>query len=60
MTRRQGNRTKLRDAVAGLEPADSTNVAAGVRRGYEEAVDGHRKGANNRVVLLSDGTRQHR
>ncbi|MFG2589244.1 von Willebrand factor type A domain-containing protein [Streptomyces sp. NPDC048438] len=54
MTRLQGNRTKLRDAVAGMEPADSTNVAAGVRRGYEEAVDGHRKGANNRVVLLSD------
>lgn len=37
-----------------MEPADSTNVGAGVRRGYEEAVDGHRKGANNRVVLLSD------
>lgn len=29
-------------------------MAAGVERGYEEAVEGHRKGATNRVVLLSD------
>ncbi|MFI2782937.1 vWA domain-containing protein [Streptomyces sp. ALB3] len=54
MTRLQGNRTKLRDAVEAMEPAASTNVAAGVERGYDEAVEGHRKGANNRVVLLSD------
>ncbi|MET7367851.1 von Willebrand factor type A domain-containing protein [Streptomyces sp. NPDC005566] len=54
MTRLGGNRTKIRDAVDELEPADSTNVAAGVERGYDEAVKGHRKGANNRVVLLSD------
>ncbi|MER5894195.1 von Willebrand factor type A domain-containing protein [Streptomyces sp. NPDC001876] len=54
MTRLAGNRTKIRDAVDELEPADSTNVAAGVERGYDEAVKGHRKGANNRVVLLSD------
>ncbi|MGW3799434.1 YfbK domain-containing protein [Streptomyces clavifer] len=54
MTRLGGNRTEIRDAVDELEPADSTNVAAGVERGYDEAVEGHRKGANNRVVLLSD------
>ncbi|MFE4691302.1 von Willebrand factor type A domain-containing protein [Streptomyces sp. NPDC056749] len=54
MTRLQGNRTKLRDAIEEMEPADSTNVAAGVERGYGEAVEGHRKGATNRVVLLSD------
>ncbi|WP_405694766.1 von Willebrand factor type A domain-containing protein [Streptomyces sp. NBC_01185] len=54
MTRLRGNRTKVRDAVEAMEPADSTNVAAGVERGYEEAVEGHRKGATNRVVLLSD------
>ncbi|MER7902848.1 von Willebrand factor type A domain-containing protein [Streptomyces sp. NPDC095614] len=54
MTRLRGNRTKLRDAIEEMEPADSTNVAAGVERGYEEAVEGHRKGATNRVVLLSD------
>lgn len=54
MTRLQGNRTKIRDAVDEMEPADSTNVEAGIERGYDEAVKGHRKGANNRVVLLSD------
>ncbi|WP_371603790.1 von Willebrand factor type A domain-containing protein [Streptomyces sp. NBC_01220] len=54
MTRLKDHRGKIHDAVESMEPADSTNVGAGVRRGYEEAVDGHRKGANNRVVLLSD------
>ncbi|WP_328910236.1 von Willebrand factor type A domain-containing protein [Streptomyces sp. NBC_00234] len=54
MTRLQGNRTKVRDVVEAMEPQDSTNVDAGIRRGYDEAVKGHRKGANNRVVLLSD------
>ncbi|MEW2180248.1 von Willebrand factor type A domain-containing protein [Streptomyces sp. NPDC005406] len=54
MTRLKDHRGKIREAVDSMEPADSTNVGAGVRRGYEEAVDGHRKGANNRVVLLSD------
>ncbi|MFG3137790.1 von Willebrand factor type A domain-containing protein [Streptomyces sp. NPDC048211] len=54
MTRLRDHRGKIHDAVDSMEPADSTNVAAGVGRGYEEAVDGHRKGANNRVVLLSD------
>ncbi|MEV7403962.1 von Willebrand factor type A domain-containing protein [Streptomyces sp. NPDC091267] len=54
MTRLRDHRGKIHDAVDSMEPADSTNVAAGVRRGYEEAVEGHRKGANNRVVLLSD------
>ncbi|MEU1215877.1 von Willebrand factor type A domain-containing protein [Streptomyces sp. NPDC005790] len=54
MTRLQGNRTRVRDAIEEMEPADSTNVAAGVQQGYEEAVEGHRKGATNRVVLLSD------
>ncbi|MFE7747875.1 von Willebrand factor type A domain-containing protein [Streptomyces sp. NPDC057428] len=54
MTRLRGNRTKVRDAVEEMRPEDSTNVAAGVERGYEEAVEGHRKDATNRVVLLSD------
>ncbi|MEV5674954.1 von Willebrand factor type A domain-containing protein [Streptomyces sp. NPDC052179] len=54
MTRLRGNRTKIRDAVEEMEPTDSTNVEAGIVRGYEEAVEGHRKGATNRVVLLSD------
>ncbi|MET7647608.1 von Willebrand factor type A domain-containing protein [Streptomyces sp. NPDC005426] len=54
MTRLRDHRGKIHDAVDSMEPAASTDVGAGVRRGYEEAVDGHRKGANNRVVLLSD------
>ncbi|MEV5158367.1 von Willebrand factor type A domain-containing protein [Streptomyces sp. NPDC053728] len=54
MTRLQGNRTKIRDAIEEMEPADSTHVAAGVEVGYREAVKGHREGATNRVVLLSD------
>ncbi|MGW2474685.1 YfbK domain-containing protein [Streptomyces sp. NPDC001665] len=54
MTRLSGHRSKIRDAVDSLEPADSTNVGAGIERGYEEAVEGRRKGVSNRVVLLSD------
>ncbi|MFD0021935.1 von Willebrand factor type A domain-containing protein [Streptomyces sp. NPDC058382] len=54
MTRLRDHRGKIHDAVDSMEATDSTNVEAGVRRGYDEAVHGHRKGANNRVVLLSD------
>ncbi|MFF9790157.1 vWA domain-containing protein [Streptomyces bacillaris] len=54
MTRLKGNRNKIRDAVDEMRPARSTNVEAGIMRGYEESVEGHREGANNRVVLLSD------
>ncbi|WP_333732935.1 vWA domain-containing protein [Streptomyces sp. IBSBF 3010] len=54
MTRLKGHRGKIHDAVDSLEPGASTNVGAGIERGYEEAVEGRRKGGNNRVVLLSD------
>ncbi|MEW1611254.1 MULTISPECIES: von Willebrand factor type A domain-containing protein [unclassified Streptomyces] len=54
MTRLKGNRNRIRDVVDAMEPAQSTNVEAGIERGYEESVEGHRKGVNNRVVLLSD------
>lgn len=54
MTRLKGHRSKVHDAVDSLEPGASTNVGAGIERGYEEAVEGRRKGGNNRVVLLSD------
>lgn len=54
MTRLGDHRRKIHDAVDSMEPTDSTNLGAGIRQGYEEAVDGHRVGANNRVVLLSD------
>lgn len=54
MTRLGGNRNRIKDVVEELRPARSTNVGAGVTLGYEESVEGHRKGATNRVVLLSD------
>ncbi|WP_373648855.1 vWA domain-containing protein [Streptomyces sp. st140] len=54
MTRVKGNRNRIKDVVAEMEPAQSTNVEAGITRGYEESVEGHREGATNRVVLLSD------
>ncbi|MFJ5546341.1 von Willebrand factor type A domain-containing protein [Streptomyces sp. NPDC093225] len=54
MTRLDGNRQRVHEVVDGLLPSRSTNVEAGVVRGYEVAVAGLRPGATNRVVLLSD------
>jgi Ca-activated chloride channel family protein len=54
MTRLDGNRDEIHDAIATLEPTDSTNLGAGVETGYETAVEGLREGATNRVVLISD------
>ncbi|SPF02844.1 vWA domain-containing protein [Streptomyces sp. MA5143a] len=54
MTRLDDNRARIHDAVDSLEPADSTNLGAGVETGYGTAVEGLRRGATNRVVLLSD------
>lgn len=54
MTRVKGNRNRIKSAVRNMQPAQSTNVEAGITLGYEKSVDGHRKGATNRVVLLSD------
>ncbi|WP_370739773.1 von Willebrand factor type A domain-containing protein [Streptomyces sp. EN23] len=54
MTRVKGNRNRIKDVVGDMQPAQSTNVEAGVKLGYEESVEGHREGATNRVVLLSD------
>ncbi|WP_225804647.1 von Willebrand factor type A domain-containing protein [Streptomyces sp. NK15101] len=54
MTRVGGARDRIREVVGSLGTSSSTNVGAGVRTGYDVAVEGHRKGATNRVVLLSD------
>ncbi|WP_263170213.1 vWA domain-containing protein [Streptomyces sp. SCSIO ZS0520] len=54
MTRLDGNRDRVRDRIEELEPTSSTNLEAGVSTGYDTAADGRRKGATNRVVLLSD------
>ncbi|WUQ32275.1 von Willebrand factor type A domain-containing protein [Streptomyces sp. NBC_00239] len=54
MTRLAENRKRVHEVIDGLRPSESTNVEAGVTRGYREAVAGHRPEATNRVVLLSD------
>ncbi|MGW2719014.1 YfbK domain-containing protein [Streptomyces sp. NPDC001492] len=54
MTRLGGHRGEIHDAIDGLEPTYSTNLGAGVETGYATAVEGRRKNATNRVVLISD------
>ncbi|CAM5533186.1 YfbK domain-containing protein [Streptomyces narbonensis] len=54
MTRVGEARGRIREVVESLATASSTNVEAGVRTGYNVAVEGRREGATNRVVLLSD------
>ena len=54
MTRLGDHRDRVHDAIDGLEPTDSTNLGAGMETGYETAVEGHREGVTNRVVLVSD------
>lgn len=54
MTRLGDHRGKVHSAVDAMEPTQSTNLEAGIRRGYDTAVGGRRDGATNRVVLLSD------
>ncbi|MDG4860006.1 von Willebrand factor type A domain-containing protein [Streptomyces sp. T-3] len=54
MTRLGDNRGRIHDVIGRLQPTQSTNLDAGVRTGYDTAVEGRRRGATNRVVLLSD------
>ncbi|MFB7589706.1 VWA domain-containing protein [Streptomyces sp. NPDC056169] len=54
MTRVGESRARIRQVVESLATTSSTNVEAGVRTGYDVAVEGRREGATNRVVLLSD------
>lgn len=54
MTRLGDHRGRVHDAIDSLEPAESTNLGAGVETGYDTAVEGRREGATNRVVLVSD------
>lgn len=43
------------NAIDELEPGGSTNAEAGLRLGYRHAQAAYESGANNRVVLCSDG-----
>ena len=45
----------INDAINSLQSTNSTNVQAGLELGYDIAMMGHREGANDRVVLASDG-----
>ncbi|WP_156726645.1 vWA domain-containing protein [Streptomyces apocyni] len=54
MTRIGSGRDEVQRAIRELETGGSTNLDAGVRTGYGQAVDGRRPGATNRVVILSD------
>jgi Ca-activated chloride channel homolog len=42
-------------AIRVLEPGGSTNAQAGLELGYDLAELGHRPGANDRVIIASDG-----
>ncbi|WP_406436163.1 von Willebrand factor type A domain-containing protein [Streptomyces sp. NBC_00631] len=55
MTRLGGHRAEIHDAIDGLDALSSTNLGDGVETGYATAVEGLRKNATNRVVLISDG-----
>jgi Ca-activated chloride channel family protein len=48
-------RGEIVDAIDALRPTGSTNLEAGLRRGYELAEADQRRGGINRVVLASDG-----
>ncbi|MGW0837785.1 YfbK domain-containing protein [Streptomyces prunicolor] len=54
MTRLDGHRGQVHDAIDELETQSSTNLGAGVETGYATATEGLRKGATNRVVVISD------
>ncbi|MFF1679338.1 von Willebrand factor type A domain-containing protein [Streptomyces sp. NPDC058256] len=54
MTRLGDDRGRVHYAIDSLEPQSSTNLGAGVETGYATATEGLRKGATNRVVLVSD------
>ncbi len=49
------NRDRILDAIAELETNGSTNLEAGLRRGYELAGDAFIRDGINRVILASDG-----
>ena len=52
---RMTNKRAVLDAIRGIGPGGSTNLEAGLTLGYEEALKHYKKGATNRVILLTDG-----
>jgi Ca-activated chloride channel family protein len=52
---RVSDKQRLHDAIDELRADGSTNLGDGIVTGYRVARDALRSGANNRVILLSDG-----
>ena len=52
---RVSDKERLHDAIDELQAGGSTNLGDGIVTGYRVARDSFRPGANNRVILLSDG-----
>ncbi|HEX8285498.1 MAG TPA: VWA domain-containing protein [Pyrinomonadaceae bacterium] len=50
-----GDGEEARRLIRRLEPGSSTNIHAGLMLGYQEALKSYKRGATNRVVLLTDG-----
>lgn len=52
---RAADKERLHDAIDDLNAQGSTNLGAGLTRGYELSRDSFRPDATNRVIILSDG-----
>lgn len=49
------NRTKIKEAIDGLQSGGATAGASGIKLAYEEARKSFIKGGNNRIILCTDG-----
>lgn len=49
------NRTKIKEAIDGLQSGGATAGASGIKLAYEEARKNFIKGGNNRIILCTDG-----
>jgi Ca-activated chloride channel family protein len=52
---RGSNRDTILNAIYSLNPEGSTNAAAGLRLGYDLAMEAYKPRMTNRVILCSDG-----
>ncbi len=49
------DREAIKAVIGSIQPGSSTNLDAGLKLGYEQDLENFRKGATNRVILLTDG-----
>jgi Mg-chelatase subunit ChlD len=54
-SRRLIDREIINQAIRSIMPGGATNIHEGLMLGYQEARKNYRKGATNRVILLTDG-----